>query len=692
MDPITIKLDLPEEIPDKFKIFEFNIEEDCHLSEIDLRYTYEKRHSGEQLKQTYLNKISEIHETYITSINKEFQNFTTNMPAALKMDFHLGTETSAEHVTKAFFSTNKSLKICPILSCGNHIMKAKRHLESKHSELSEEKVKYAVQVSNLLSKNAHSENKILISTSKPNKYKCTNLVKRKGNYKECLLCKRLFKNMPSHITDKHKISKNLPNYKQLVTDCPVIPKCYVKVKENSVEKMTESEIEEVEASGAVNVLEQKKTNLELKELMEKIIEVGKEIKNCNEAEMNVLKEKKLQLQNEYNKKRYKDLRQYPSTLKKWKDCFSEYQNKTKKNKNCEKIARAAADIILNHFDTRETTLDLNSLLDGKITNDRLVLFTARDDLVSDTKCKYLTYYKVFVNFICRNPSSPEITGREDCETILYRTAKLNEIDSIIEDYRLGLISQNKKEKPLKIQKKKQKVLDNNELEEIENNIQADVDKIIKDHDSNSITNYTINECIAGRNSLIAAAATRIPRRTAELIRMTLKEFQMAKSHVIEQETFFIYVLQHKTNTEGIPAPVVFSELEFKALEIYIKLLRPRLTDSEDPSSMVFAKCSTNNADHQMSLSNVTHILGNYKTLSGKILSTRISRISQTTEQRLSNPSREEIEQFSKTLSHSTATSERYYVAVDLEDSVVQTIARKIKLKKQNAVSCEVLID
>lgn len=137
---------------------------------------------------------------------------------------------------------------------------------------------------------------------------------------------------------------------------------------------------------------------------------------------------------------------------------------------------------------------------------------------------------------------------------------------------------------------------------------------------------------------------------------------------------------------------MFSELEFKALEIYIKLLRPRLTDSEDPSSMVFAKCSTNNADHQMSLSNVTHILGNYKTLSGKILSTRISRISQTTEQRLSNPSREEIEQFSKTLSHSTATSERYYVAVDLEDSVVQTIARKIKLKKQNAVSCEVLID
>ena len=149
------------------------------------------------------------------------------------------------------------------------------------------------------------------------------------------------------------------------------------------------------------------------------------------------------------------MRIYPETLKKWKDSFSLYQKTAKKNKNSENVSRAASDVILNYVSSTEINLDLKFVMDGKIANEMLVLFTSRKDLTCDTKLKYLKYYQSFITFLCRNALSPEITGDEEYETILYREAKIKEIECIIDDYRAGLVSQNKTEKPFKMQRKKQ---------------------------------------------------------------------------------------------------------------------------------------------------------------------------------------------------------------------------------------------
>ena len=60
----------------------------------------------------------------------------------------------------------------------------------------------------------------------------------------------------------------------------------------------------------------------------------------------------------------------------------------------------------------------------------------------------------------------------------------------------------------------------------------------------------MKNCITGRNCLLAAAVTRLPRRTLELINMSLKKLKIAKPHLIEEENnHFVYVLQHKTNED-----------------------------------------------------------------------------------------------------------------------------------------------
>ena len=85
------------------------------------------------------------------------------------------------------------------------------------------------------------------------------------------------------------------------------------------------------------------------------------------------------------------MREYPKVLSSWKR-FSAYQANTKKNRNAEKTARAAVDIVLNYINICENKdVDLKLILDGKILNEMLVLFQERKDLSCETKLKYLNY-------------------------------------------------------------------------------------------------------------------------------------------------------------------------------------------------------------------------------------------------------------------------------------------------------------
>ena len=62
--------------------------------------------------------------------------------------------------------------------------------KKKHEGLDENHRQYAVNVSKIFSSNKN-ETKNIQMKSKPKRYKCTNVIKRKGNYKECLICKNL---------------------------------------------------------------------------------------------------------------------------------------------------------------------------------------------------------------------------------------------------------------------------------------------------------------------------------------------------------------------------------------------------------------------------------------------------------------------------------------------------------------------
>ena len=550
-----------------------------------------------------------------------------------------------------------------------------------HAELTDDAVTYAVKMGKVLVRNDKNFLETSHSTknkSTANKYKCTNLVNRKSNYKECIICKRLIKNMSAHVQEKHKIKKTDGNYKDCVYHCPVVPGCFVKFTNGVAIKMSQTEMDAIKDENEKVLTEQFKTNKSLKQLNEQIRDITKKISSASDVdEIEILKSNLLKLKEEYALIRYKDLRQYPETLKTWKESYSSYTRNTTNSKNAEKIARAACDLILNYVQHHED-IQLNSefLLDGKILNEMLILQKNREDLVTDTKLKYLAYYKSFLTFIINNPTSPENIGRE-CSDIMINNARLAQMNTVLSDHRSGLLNLNKTEKAEKVQKKKEKkIITSKEMEDLSDSIERDCRKIKEDYNNGLIKQYTQSDCRKARNALIAAATTRIPRRSKELLTMTMREAKAAKKTLIENMQFYlVYVLEHKTNTTGEPAIIVYSNLEYESLSIYINCIRSRFTNDTNLDSPVFL--SFQSQGKTLSFSSATHILNSYRSDSGKSLSTRVARVSRTTEQRASNPTKEDISEFARSLSHSTDPSERYYVSEDLEQAVINFVRRQI---------------
>ena len=106
--------------------------------------------------------------------------------------------------------------------------------------------------------------------------------------------------MSSHIAEKHKISKHSHAYDQLVSECSVVPSCYIVTNENSVRKMTEAEKAEVDESEVKTLESQRNTNSKLKAIMTDIIDVRKKLNHCSESEVEDLNRKKDKSQKEYN--------------------------------------------------------------------------------------------------------------------------------------------------------------------------------------------------------------------------------------------------------------------------------------------------------------------------------------------------------------------------------------------------------
>ena len=92
------------------------------------------------------------------------------------------------------------------------------------------------------------------------------MVVRKGNMKQCVVCKKLYVNLSDHILNKHKISRTDPNYEAYVHAPPVVPRCYTKVSEGCRIMLEGSELEEAKAEYSEEVEVQTDTLKSIKDL------------------------------------------------------------------------------------------------------------------------------------------------------------------------------------------------------------------------------------------------------------------------------------------------------------------------------------------------------------------------------------------------------------------------------------------
>ena len=684
---VNFESDISALIPSKYQTVKYAKDESPHLTETDLAYNHCERFLADEILHQYKKNIHAAQSVYLSSVADAYEKLNANYPAAKKMDLLLGTTKYTGKLTPRKDSKDyKNTRVCPVNGCETFSVKIKRHLAVMHPDLSEEQVSYACKISSVLSLNAKvkGDSSSSIKTTKDstknkrNHYKCTNLVNRRSNYKQCLLCSRLYKNMTAHIKEKHKISSEDKRYKYYITECQVVPSCFVVIKNGVPVKLQGSEADAVNSKLKEELKNQTDTNKKLKYLRDEMANIKKKVSESkDEATSEDLRTKLTDLDAAYRKERYKDLRSYPEKLKLWKDSFASYARNTSNSLNSEKIARAAGDVILKYIQyDQEHELNKEFLLNGKVLSEMLLLLKNRTDLVTDTKIKYISYYKSFITFLCKNPTSPEFKDDDNCEAILYDSNKFSQMETIINDYRAGLVLTKKKECGKKIQAKRQKAMNHDEFAEVSSKIKEDCEVILSDNDSGKINSYSMTDCRKARNALIAAATTRLPRRSLELMSMSLKEALNATKKNIENEDFYIiYVLHHKTSFTGEPAAIAYSHNEYKALKIYIDKIRYRFTTDDSPQSTVFAKSSASNST--LSFSNANQMLRKYKTSSGKVLSTRNARVSLTTQQRRTNPNAAQIEQFARSLSHTMDTSERYYVARELEESVVESLRRQI---------------
>ena len=209
---------------------------------------------------------------------------------------------------------------------------------------------------------------------------------------------------------------------------------------------------------------------------------------------------------------------------------------------------------------------------------------------------------------------------------------------------------------------------------------------ISKQNEESLKKMNLQQIRKVRDSLIAAATIRLPRRSKELITLSLEEYQKAEERLIEGEIFkIIHVHDQKNAKAGKPAPVVFSSCEYNALTTYVKYLRPRIGKNITINN-VFTSCTNQFSTATcLNFSSIYKIMQKFSTSSGKKLSSRALRGSKVTDSRNNNYSQEQREQLATAMSHSLQTADRNYNYSNISDSVAKVIALDKSLHDQSYV-------
>ena len=177
-------------------------------------YTLERCLSTNQLIKKYSEMIGKAQRDYFEKLEEADLLLKQNLLTAEYMDSIFGElDTKNLHAQVSRPSRQDTQQdgskrlTCPILSCNIKTFKLKRHLQTVHHTLSCGSIDVAMQMSKLITDNSYSEetNSPLPicsepTTRAPKPNLITGLVKRKDNFKRCLLCESLVINMTNYIS------------------------------------------------------------------------------------------------------------------------------------------------------------------------------------------------------------------------------------------------------------------------------------------------------------------------------------------------------------------------------------------------------------------------------------------------------------------------------------------------------------
>ena len=653
-----------------------------NVSYVLLSCTLTKRLTHKELVEEFANRVKNAQTVFKQEINAAASKLNHNAPICQLLDKLLGVfpesgeinENCNRPITKL---KDGSVKLsCPINSCNITTFKLKRHLKVAHKNLSDSQISFALAASRKFEKNKNDtdvEQKVETKSRKQHCYSNTSLVNKKKNYKECHICSILCKNISDHIQHTHKIARDDPNYKTYVHNAPVVPACLTAKRNGVVIKLAGDELEAAMKVHGTALAQQASTLAALKELRVKIDMVSNEIqRTSNQEKLSDLREQLANYTEEYKNERYKDQRHYSPSVKLWRDAFLSHLD-IKGVSNAKRIANIAMDIIIPFEIQLGRDLNYEDLSNAKTVRDMLSIFKCNKNVSSASKIKYLKNFEQFLRFLSNDIDSPGITESDTNEQIISKDIKVKRVLHEVKNA-VDLLGKDRGAEIIKSKAKaKEKLVSEEEMKDYLKEPKEVLKNLLIDFEKNSVSKYGIKQTIKVRNSLIAVATVRLGRRSKELSTMSLEEVSEADKEIVDgKEVYIIKVVDQKSTKTGIPAPVVFTQKEYRALNIFIDHLRPKLGCESEVVFPPRTKLGITKKD--LSYSNLHHIMQSFSTTTGKKLSSRSSRASKVTNSRKNALSEQEKQSLAKAMNHSLQTAERYYNFDDLKNSVVKSLA------------------
>lgn len=614
-------------------------------------FTLTKRVTTDKLIAIYGEKVKNAQLEYVSKLNKATDFLENNYLKCKEMDSKLGV--LSEVIDSSDDEPLEDDKLgCPIDNCRTKTSKLKRHL-SKHN-LSEDATTYAIQCSKEFSKNSKPTNRTRTSKRKSN----TSMVSRKGNYKICPLCNRLFLNLTDHLQHIHKLSKTTEEYEKYLKNSEVVPRCYTKLVSGVATKLTGEDLE-----NAKDLYEEEMETQ--KETLDKLKNVRNEIKTKTDSEIKETNEIR-----KHNVQRYGT--RMTDTLTKWSTAFKEHLT-FRGYSNPSRGVSMALEVLLANNAEEDTKIE--QLLNVIYIRELLQEFKLKTSTSDTTKIKYLKCFSQLVHFLTTDASSPEHKEAETNEELIAKDIKLKKINYEIENLTSQLAKNRGSDLIRTRERAAKKLIAEDETDKIQKEIETFLNEFIC-KDEITLKNYNLEEIRKVRDSLITIATIRLARRSGEIISMTLEEYEQAEDVTVDDKPFkIIKVLNHKTSKTGKPALVSLSKEEYVALSLYIKHLRPKL--GQTAVNNVFLTCSNQLCGPApLNYSSLYKILQKFETTSGKKLSSRALRTSKITESRKRKLSQEDKVALAESMNHTLATAERNYNFKSPSESVVKVLSRK----------------